>query len=47
MVLSKTDPGLLPDTGKNIRYQAPDSVFAGWPEEVAALAKEIYPDFNK
>jgi ribonuclease Z len=29
------------------RYQTPDSVLAGWPEEVNALAEQIYADFNK
>jgi hypothetical protein len=29
------------------RYQTPDSVLAGWPEEVTALAEQIYSDFNK
>jgi hypothetical protein len=29
------------------RYQTPDSVLAGWPEEVEPLAQEIYADFNK
>ncbi len=29
------------------RYQTPDSVIAGWPEEVNALAEQIYADFNK
>jgi ribonuclease Z len=29
------------------RYRTPDSVLAGWPEEVNALAEEIYSDFNK
>ncbi len=29
------------------RYQTPDSVLAGWPEEVTVLAEEIYSDFNK
>ena len=28
-------------------YQTPDSVLAGWPEEVTVLADEIYSDFNK
>jgi ribonuclease Z len=29
------------------RYQTPDSVLAGWPEEFNAVADEIYSDFNK
>jgi len=29
------------------RYQTPDSVLEGWPEEVDALAKEIYSDLQK
>jgi len=29
------------------RYQTPDSVLEGWPEEVDALAKEIYSDCKK
>ena len=29
------------------RYQTPDSVLAGWPEEVNGLAEQIYSDFNK
>lgn len=29
------------------RYQTPDSVLAGWPEEFNALADKIYSDFNK
>jgi ribonuclease Z len=29
------------------RYQTPDSVLAGWPEEVTPLAEQIYADFNK
>ena len=28
------------------RYQTPDSVLAGWPEEFNALADKIYSDFN-
>jgi ribonuclease Z len=29
------------------RYQTPDSVLAGWPEEVNPLVEQIYADFNK
>lgn len=29
------------------RYQTPDSVLAGWPEELNDLADKIYADFNK
>jgi hypothetical protein len=29
------------------RYQTPDWVIDGWPEEVTPLAEEIYSDFNK
>jgi ribonuclease Z len=29
------------------RYQTPDSVLAGWPEEFNAVADKIYSDFNK
>ena len=29
------------------RYQTPDSVLAGWPEEMEAVAEQIYTDFNK
>jgi ribonuclease Z len=29
------------------RYQTPDSVLAGWPEEFDAVAEKIYADFNK
>ncbi len=29
------------------RYQTPDSVLAGWPQEVNALVEQIYADFNK
>jgi len=29
------------------RYQTPDSVLAGWPEEVDGVADKIYTDFNK
>jgi ribonuclease Z len=29
------------------RYQTPDSVLAGWPEEFNEVADEIYSDFNK
>jgi ribonuclease Z len=29
------------------RYQTPDSVLAGWPEEVQGVAEQIYNDFNK
>jgi ribonuclease Z len=29
------------------RYNTPDSVLAGWPEEVNTLVEEIYTDFNK
>jgi len=29
------------------RYQTPDSVLAGWPEDSNALADKIYSDFNK
>jgi ribonuclease Z len=29
------------------RYQTPDWVIAGWPEEATPLAEEIYSDFNK
>jgi hypothetical protein len=28
-------------------YQTPDSVLAGWPEEVQVVAEKIYKDFNK
>ena len=29
------------------RYQTPDKVLAGWPEELDAVADKIYTDFNK
>ena len=29
------------------RYQTPDSVLAGWPEEVQEVAEEIYKKFNE
>jgi hypothetical protein len=29
------------------RYQTPDSVLAGWPEALNAVAEKIYSDFNK
>ena len=29
------------------RYQTPDSVLAGWPEEFTELAEKIYADFNE
>jgi ribonuclease Z len=29
------------------RYQTPDSVLAGWPEEMQEVAEQIYTDFNK
>ena len=29
------------------RYQTPDSVLEGWPEEFNAVADKIYEDFNK
>jgi ribonuclease Z len=29
------------------RYQTPDSVLAGWPEDFNAVADKIYADFNK
>ena len=29
------------------RYQTPDSVLAGWPEEFNAVADKIYADFNE
>jgi ribonuclease Z len=29
------------------RYQTPDSVLAGWPEELNALTEKIYADFNE
>jgi ribonuclease Z len=29
------------------RYQTPDSVLAGWPEELDDVAEKIYTDFNK
>jgi ribonuclease Z len=29
------------------RYQTPDSVLAGWPDEMNEVADEIYADFNK
>ncbi len=29
------------------RYQTPDSVLAGWPEEFNDVADKIYDDFNK
>jgi ribonuclease Z len=29
------------------RYQTPDSVLAGWPQEMTALAEQIYADFNQ
>ena len=29
------------------RYQTPDSVLAGWPEEFQGLTEQIYDDFNK
>ena len=29
------------------RYQTPDSVLVGWPEEFNALTEKIYADFNK
>jgi hypothetical protein len=31
----------------NDRYQTPDSVLDGWPEEFNAVADKIYADFNK
>jgi ribonuclease Z len=34
-------------TAGDDRYQTPDSVLAGWPEEFNALADKIYSDFNK
>ncbi len=34
-------------SGGGERYQTPDSVLAGWPKEVNALAEQIYADFNK
>jgi ribonuclease Z len=29
------------------RYQTPDSVLAGWPEEMQGVAEQIFTDFNK
>jgi|GEM_PF-6394069 len=29
------------------RYNTPDSVLAGWPEDVNTLVEEIYKDFNE
>jgi hypothetical protein len=29
------------------RYQTPDSVLAGWPEELDEITDKIYADFNK
>jgi ribonuclease Z len=29
------------------RYQTPDSVLDGWPEEFDELTEQIYKDFNK
>jgi len=29
------------------RYQTPDSVLAGWPEELDEIADKIYADFNE
>ena len=29
------------------RYQTPDSVLAGWPDEMQKVAEEIYAEFNK
>ena len=29
------------------RYQTPDSVLAGWPEDLDPVAEKIYEDFNK
>jgi ribonuclease Z len=29
------------------RYQTPDSVLAGWPEQFQSLAEQIYDDYNK
>ncbi len=29
------------------RYQTPDSVLEGWPEEFNDVADKIYADFNK
>ena len=29
------------------RYQTPDSVLAGWPNEMQGVAEQIYDDFNK
>ena len=34
-------------TSGDDRYQTPDSVLAGWPEEFNAVADKIYSDFNK
>jgi ribonuclease Z len=33
--------------GGGDRYQTPDSVLAGWPEEMQGVAEQIYIDFNK
>ena len=29
------------------RYQTPDSVLEGWPDELQAITEKIYEDFNK
>ena len=29
------------------RYQTPDSLLDGWPEELDPVAEKIYADFNK
>ena len=29
------------------RYQTPDWVIEGWPEELQAITEQIYDDFNK
>ncbi len=34
-------------SGDGERYQTPDSVLAGWPDEFNDLANKIYVDFNK
>ena len=34
-------------TSGDDRYQTPDSVLAGWPEEFNGVADQIYADFNK
>jgi len=36
----------MPSSGGD-RYQTPDSVLDGWPEEFNAVADKIYADFNK